>query len=111
MTTIRQNRVSSLLQKELASFFQRESKSYFGGAIISVTVVRVSADLAIAKVYLSVYAKENREEIFRFIDSQTSQIRYLIGKQLGKQLRIVPELHFYYDDSLDYAEHINKLLK
>mgnify|MGYP001267187261 CR=1 FL=1 len=109
MATIRQNRVSSLLQKELATFFQRESKTYFGGAIISVTVVRVSSDLAIAKVYLSIFAKEGREEIFRFIDTQTSQIRYMVGKQLGKQLRVVPELHFYYDDSLDYAEEINKL--
>jgi ribosome-binding factor A len=111
MASIRQNKVSSLLQKELATFFQRESKTYFGGALISVTVVRVSSDLSVAKVYLSIFARENREEIFRFVDSQTAQIRYHLGKVIGKQLRIIPELHFYYDDSLDYAEKIDNLLK
>ncbi|MFZ5553153.1 MAG: 30S ribosome-binding factor RbfA [Bacteroidota bacterium] len=111
MSTIRQNKVAALLQKELGNFFLRESKTYFAGAMITVTVVRVSPDLGYAKVYLSIFGVNNREEVFHFIESQNKEIRYKIGKEVGKQLRVVPELSFFYDDSLDYAEGIDKLLK
>ncbi len=111
MSTIRQQKVAALLQKELGNFFQRESRTYFGGAMITVTVVRVSPDLAVAKTYLSIYGTKDREEIFRFIESQSREIRYKLGQQVGKQLRVVPELIFYFDDSIDYAEQIGQLLK
>jgi ribosome-binding factor A len=111
MTTIRQNKVSALLQKEIGMFFQRESKTYFGGAMITVTVVRVSPDLSSAKVYLSIFGVKDREEVFQFILSQTKEIRFKIGQAVGKQLRVVPELSFIFDDSIDYAEEISKLLK
>lgn len=110
MSSIRQQKVAALLQKEIASFFQRESKTYFAGAMISVTQVRVSPDLSSAKVYLSVFATRDKEEIFHFIETQTKEIRFIIGKQVGKQLRVVPELMFFFDDSLDYAENISNLL-
>lgn len=111
MSSIRQNKVNALLQKELGNFFLRESKTYFGGAMITVTVVRVSPDLGYAKVFLSIYGVKDREEVFRFIETQNKEIRYKLGKEVGKQLRIVPEISFFYDDSLDYAEGIDKLLK
>lgn len=111
MSTIRQQKVANLLLKEIASFFQRESKTYFGGAMISVTVVRVSPDLASAKVYLSIFGTPDKEEVFKFIETQTKEIRFIIGKQVGKQLRVVPDLSFFFDDSLDYADSINQLLK
>ncbi len=79
--------------------------------MISVTVVRVSPDFSVAKVYLSIYAGPPREEVFQFIVSQTREIRYKLGQQIGKQMRIVPELIFYLDDSINYAEEINQLLK
>lgn len=111
MSTIRQQKVAALLQQELGTFFQRESKTYFGGAMITVTVVRVSPDLAMAKVYLSIYGGPPRDEVFQFIVSQTREIRYKLGQEVGKQLRVVPELVFILDDSISYAEEINKLLK
>lgn len=111
MSTVRQQKVAVLLQKEIASFFQRESKTYFAGAMISVTTVRVSPDLAAAKVYLSIFGTKSKEEVFRFIETQTKEIRFKIGQKVGKQLRVVPELIFFFDDSLDYADSINQLLK
>lgn len=111
MSTIRQQKVAALLQKELGTFFQRESVTYFGGSMITVTVVRMSPDLAMAKVYISIYRGPPREEVFRFIVSQTKEIRYKIGQETGKQLRVVPELAFYLDDSINYAQEIDRLLK
>lgn len=112
MSTIRQQKVASLIQKELGNFFQREASVYFGGAMITVSMVRMSPDLGVAKVYLSIYStKMDKREIKKFIDTQTKEIRFKLGKEVGKQLRIVPELIFYLDDSLDYAEKIDNLLK
>ncbi len=112
MSTIRQQKVASLIQQELGNFFQREASVYFGGAMITVSMVRMSPDLGVAKVYLSIYStKMDKREIKKFIDTQTKEIRFKLGKEVGKQLRIVPELIFYLDDSLDYAEKIDNLLK
>ncbi len=111
MSTIRQNKVASLIQKELGNFFQREASIYFGGAMITVTQVRMSPDLGVAKVFLSIFSKLDKKEVYQFIVSQAKEIRFKLGKEVGKQLRIVPELIFYPDDSIDYAESINKLLK
>ena len=109
--SIRQQKVASLLQKELAVIFQRESRNLFKGALITVTVVRVTPDLGFAKVYLSFFLTEDKDELLKNIRSHNSKIRYDLGKAVGKQLRIVPELQFYKDDSIDYAMNINELLK
>jgi ribosome-binding factor A len=114
MSTVRQNKVSALLQKELGTFFQRESLTYFGGSMISVTVVRVAPDFSLAKVYLSIFSPPgtlSREEVFKFVLSQTKEIRFKLGQEIGKQMRIVPELAFYLDDSINYAQEIDRLLK
>lgn len=112
MSTIRQNKVASIVQKELGNFFQREASVYFGGAMITVTQVRLSPDLGVAKVYLSIFSRKmEKREVHQFIVSQAKEIRYKLGKEVGKQLRVVPELIFYPDDSIDYAESISKLLK
>lgn len=112
MSTIRQQKVAALIQKELGNFFQREASVYFGGAMITVSMVRMSPDLGVAKVYLSIFStKIDKKEVKQFIDSQNKEIRFKLGKQVGKQLRIVPELIFYLDDSIDYAENIDNLLK
>lgn len=111
MSTIRQNKVAALIQKELGNFFQREASVYFGGAMITVTQVRMSPDLGVAKVYLSIFTKLDKQEVHKFIVSQAKEIRFKLGKEVGKQLRIVPEVIFYLDDSADYAEKITKLLK
>lgn len=111
MDSVRQQRINKLVQKELAEIFREESRNLFGGAFITVTQVRVSADLGIAKVYISIMATKDRDAIFKLVEEQKAPIRKRLGNLVGKQLRIVPELHFYLDDSLDYAMKIESLLK
>jgi ribosome-binding factor A len=112
MASIRQEKVGKLIQQELAIIFQQHARDLFGGAFITVTVVRMSPDLGLAKAYLSFFATQgaNKEEMLESVRSQTSRIRGLLGNKVGKQLRSVPELAFFLDDSLDYAQHIDDLL-
>lgn len=110
MYSIRQNKVSRLIQKDLAEFFQQEARSSFRGKMISVTVVRVSKDLAVARVYLSVFPSEGAKEALTLIKTLTGQIRGYLGHKAGKQLRIIPDLSFFLDDSLDYIDNIENVL-
>jgi ribosome-binding factor A len=111
MESLRQQKVNKLIQKEIAEIFRSESRNMFGGAFITVTVVRVSPDLGTAKIYISIMATKDKKAIFKLIEDQTPQIRKKLGMIVGKQLRIVPELQFFIDDSLDYAMKIEELLK
>ena len=111
MESLRQQKVNKLLAKELAEIFRAESRSLFGGGFITVTTVRVSPDLSSAKVYLSIMGNKDKKAVFKLIQDQTNIIRKKLGLIVGKQLRIVPELMFYIDDSLDYAMKIEELLK
>ena len=111
MSSIRQNKISKLVQKALGELFQRESISLFDGAFITVTLVRISPDLSVAKTYISLYAVKDKETILEKIKLQHKEIRRRIGEKLRNQLRIIPELQFFIDDSLDYAEKIENLLK
>ena len=111
MESLRQQKVNKLLAKELAEIFRSEARALFGGGFITVTQVRVSPDLGSAKVYLSIMATKDKQAIFRLVESQGYLVRKKLGMQVGKQLRVVPELHFYLDDSLDYAMKIEELLK
>jgi ribosome-binding factor A len=110
MDSIRQQKVNKLLLKELSELFRSESKNMFGGAFITVTVVRVSPDLGMAKVYVSIMGN-NSKNALKMIEEKNKEIRYKVGNALGRQLRVIPELHFYIDDSLDYAMKIEELLK
>jgi ribosome-binding factor A len=109
MESVRQSKVAKLLQKELAELFRANSKTMFDGGFITVTVVRVSSDLSSAKVYLSIMATKDVNTIFKLVNDQKQHIRKLLGNNIGKQVRIVPELNFFIDDSYDYAERINAL--
>ena len=110
METTRQSKVSRLLQKDLGLIFQQEGRNLFGGKMISVTTVRISPDLGLAKVYLSIFPSDKTEETLELVKMNTKNIRRILGSRVGKQLRIVPELAFYIDDSLDYIENIDNLL-
>ena len=110
-SSIRQQKVASLLQKELAIIFQRESKNLFNGSLITVAVIRMSPDLGFAKVYLSFFLAQDKDALLKNMRAHNAQIRYELGKVVGKQLRVVPGLQFYRDDSIDYAQNINELLK
>ena len=113
MPSIRQEKVAKLIQQELAIIFQQHSRDLFNGAFITVTVVRMSPDLGVAKTFLSFFApgKGTKEELLEMVRSKSSKIRGILGNKVGKQLRIVPEVAFFIDDSLDYSEKINDLLK
>ncbi len=111
MESIRQNKIARLLQKELAEIFRKKSKNLFDGKLITVTVVRVTPDLSLAKVYLSVFPYKENDDFFPIANNNVKNIRNSLGKKIRHQLRIVPELAFYHDDSLDYIENISKLLK
>jgi ribosome-binding factor A len=110
METTRQNKIARLIQKELSDIFQKQT-SAMRGVLVSVSTCRISPDLSVCRVYLSVFPSEKAEEIVQNINTNQRQVRYELGTRVGKQLRIIPELKFFVDDSLDYVEHIDELLK
>ena len=85
--------------------------AFFGGAMVTVSEVRVSPDLSIAKTYVSIFPSTKAEEVMKILNENIKELRGELGRQVGRQLRIVPEIVFYLDTSLDYAEHIEELLK
>ncbi|MFB1023211.1 MAG: 30S ribosome-binding factor RbfA [Vicingaceae bacterium] len=111
MESIRQQKVSRLLQREIGEIFTKRQVTLSINLMISVTQVRVSPDLGIAKSYLSLFPSDKREEVIAEIRKHSKEIRYILGKKVGKQLRHIPDLQFYLDDSFDYAEEIDLLLK
>ena len=111
MESTRQKKVSRLILKELAEIFLRKSNEVAPGKLVSITVVRVSPDLSFAKVFLSIFPSVNQNDVLASIKDHTSKIRYELGQKVRTQLRIVPEIAFYLDDSLDYIDNIDKLLK
>ena len=110
METTRQQKIARLIQKELSEIFLLETAK-IGNVIVSVSTVRVSPDLSIAKAYLSVFPSNKGEEIVANINKNSKSIRYDLAQKVRFQLRKTPELAFYLDDSLDYIEHIDNLLK
>ena len=110
METTRQTKISRLIQKELSEIFLLQTKS-MNGVLVSVSAVRISPDMSIARVYLSVFPSERSQEIVKNINDNMKSIRYELGTRVRHQLRIIPELKFFVDDSLDYAERIDELLK
>ncbi len=102
--------ISRLIQKELSDIFQQQTRQ-MSGVLISVSAVRISPDLSVCRAYLSVFPSERAEEIVQNINDNQKSVRYELGTRMRHQLRIIPELKFFADDSLDYAEHIDELLK
>ena len=110
MESNRQQKINRLIQKELSEIFLLETKKMHG-VLVSVTNVRVSPDLGMAHAYLSIFPSEKGAEILKNINESVKSVRFELGKRVGKQLRIIPELAFHLDDSLDYIDNIDKLLK
>jgi len=111
MESTRQKKVSRLIQKEIAGILQRKSNELAPGKIISVTVVRMSPDLSLAKVYLSIFPSSDNKQVLNSVKDHSARIRFELGQKIRTQLRIVPEIAYFIDDSLDYIENIEKLLK
>jgi len=110
METTRQQKISRMLQKELGEIFLLYARE-LQGTLITVTAVRISPDLGIARTHLSIFPSNKSKEVIEKVNADTRAIRFDLGKRVRNQLRIVPELFFHVDDSLDYLENIDKLLK
>ena len=110
MNDTRQQKISRLIQKELSELFLKQTK-LTKGMLVSVSGVKVSSDLQIANVYLSVFPSENAAGIVKNVNDNVKQIRYDLAQRVRFQLRVIPELRFFLDDSLDYMAHIDELLK
>lgn len=109
--TERQQKVASLIQKDISAIFLREASEYIVGSLVSVTRVRMSPDLALARIYISVLPFVNAQPVLKRLKAHLGPIRYELGKRVGGQLRIVPEIAFVIDDSLEHIDNIDKLLK
>ncbi|MBD5193531.1 MAG: 30S ribosome-binding factor RbfA [Bacteroides sp.] len=110
MESTRQAKIARLLQKELSEIFRLQTAKT-QGILVSVSAVRVSPDLSIARVYLSIFPSGKSQEVLENINRQNKTIRYELAQKVRFQLRKTPELSFYIDDSLDYIENIDNLLK
>ena len=110
MQETRQNKIARLLQKELSVIFQQQTRAMHG-VMVSVTRTKISPDLSICTAYLSIFPSEKGEEILENINTNNKSIRYELGTRVKNQLRIIPELRFFIDDSLDYIDRIDELLK
>jgi ribosome-binding factor A len=107
----RQQKVGRQLQKDLGEIFQQQGMAAYDGAMISVTTVRMSPDLSFAKVFVSIFPSSKSENVMQIINKNIKAIRLEVGKRTKNQLRVVPEIAFNIDDSLDYVEKIESLLK
>lgn len=110
METTRQNKIARLIQKELSDIFMLQTKAA-KGVLVSVSVCRISPDMSVCRVYLSVFPSEKGKEIIKNINDNTKAIRFELGKRVRYQLRTIPELKFFLDDSLDYIDNIDHLLQ
>src|SRR5881394_2477530 len=109
MDSTRQQKFARLIQKELAEIFQRDIKSYFAGAFITVTTVRVSPDLGVAKVFLSLMLAKDKNALLEKINENRKAIRKMLGDRIRNQARIIPELIFYIDDNVEYAAKMDEI--
>ena len=111
MDSTRQLKVSRLVQKELGEIFQIETRLLFGNALITVTQVRISPDLGVARIYVSLFNVPDKQALLKSIQEHTKDSRMKLSTRIKKQVRIIPNLVFFLDDSVDYAMRIEELLK
>ena len=111
MEGTRQQKVSREHQRSLAEIIRSKGMAAFDGAMLTVSGVRISPDLSVAYVYISVFPSEKAGKVMSILKENTRALRGELGNMTGKQLRIIPEISFFLDSSLDYVEHIEELLK
>jgi ribosome-binding factor A len=107
----RQLKVSRLIQKEVAGIFLQKGSEFAPGKMISITKVRISPDLSFAKIYLSIFPSTDNNHVLQVVQDHATKIRFDLGHKVKSQLRIVPDIAFFIDDSLDYIDKIDRLLK
>lgn len=111
METTRQQKVSKQIQKDISDIFLKDMAEQLRGVLASVTAVRMSPDLGYAKIYVSVFPFERNAEVMSTLNQNEWRIRRALGVRLRNQLRVVPEINFFLDDSLEYIANIDNLLK
>lgn len=110
MESKRQQKIARLIQKDLGEILRIFAQEHLSGYLITVTKVNVSPDLSVAKVFLSLFGPADKATVFKTIKMHTREIRHNLGIRVKSQLRVIPDLDFFIDDSLDYIENIDKLL-
>jgi ribosome-binding factor A len=111
MESTRQQKIARLIQRDLGELFQKMTRDVFPGNMITVTKAHISPDLSYARAYLSLFGKTEKNELLRLINIHKKEIRRELGNRIHNQVRIIPELEFFIDDSLDYIENLENLLK
>jgi ribosome-binding factor A len=111
MDSTRQNKFARLIQKEMGTLLQKEGNNYYGNILVSVTTVKVSPDLGYIKCYVSIMGSQNREGVVSILNTNHKDIRRLLGMQIKNQIRHIPEISFYLDDSFDHAAKMEELFK
>ncbi len=109
METKRQQKFARVIQKELSEILQKEGWSFHGNSIVTITMVRMSPDLSIAKVYLSIFNAENNELLLNELRAKAREIRYKLGEKIRNQVRVIPSIDFFIDDSMEYVSKMEKL--
>lgn len=109
MESKRQQKFSKLIQKELSDLFQKEGLSFHENTIVTITLVRVTPDFSLARVYLSIYNSPNPALLLNLIKAQTKELRYKLGARIRNQVRVIPNLEFFIDDSMEYASKMDQL--
>lgn len=109
--TKRQHKFARQLQKDLSAIFQRDPRHFFGNSLVTLTGVEMSPDLSFAKVFLSVFPVKDADQVFFEINEKKSEVRKHLGNKIGKQVRIIPELAFYHDDTQEQASKMDKLIE
>ena len=107
----RQLKVAKEIQKVMAEIIRSKGMAAFGGALVSVSGVKISPDLSVAKIYVSIFPSDKAEAVMGVLEENSKALRGELGSKVGKQFRLVPEIIFYLDRSFDYVEHIEELLK
>ena len=111
METIKQKKIASLIKEVLGEIFQRENLSVTQGGMITISQVEISPDLVIAKVYLSFFQVKNQQEILDSLQKSENELRRKLGNRIRNQVRRIPELHFYVDDSLEQVFKMEEIFK
>ena len=109
MESKRQQKFAGVIQEDLAAIFQREGINYLPNTLITITKVRVTPDLAIARVFLSFFNNNNTPLALQTIKLHANEIRYKLGARIKDQVRIIPQLEFFVDDTSDYVERMDKI--
>ena len=111
METTRQQKIARQIQKDVAEIFQKEGAPIVRGSLVTVTAVRVSPDFGYAKIYVSIFPFERSGEVMQELERNIRFVRGALGQRIRNQLKNIPEIQFFLDDSLEYIEHIDEALK